>query len=227
MNEGFTYSTLLDLYHGQGKTTKQIAQQCHRSQETIRSLLHNFDIEIKDSYKRIASLRPPKEVLEELYLQKHQSTVQISTKFNTTPRSVLDWLKSYDIPRRTLSEAAKLREPTKGRTIRLKKRKVSYQGYVFVYDPHHPRADHNGYVREHILVWERFHNKSLPTGWVVHHLNGIKSDNRPENLVAMTKARHIDQAAPYKKRIRQLEIEIEQLRHALANNQLTFFLGEN
>jgi hypothetical protein len=82
----------------------------------------------------------------------------------------------------------------------------------------HPRANKQGYVYEHIVVWERAHNKLLPKGWVVHHLNGIKDDNRPENLVAMPKNAHARLAEPYQKRIRELEatkaILIERLKNA-------------
>lgn len=38
--------------------------------------------------------------------------------------------------------------------------------------------------------------------WV---LNGIKEDNRPENLVAMKAGEHIHQVKPYQKRIKELE----------------------
>ncbi|HEX2676201.1 MAG TPA: HNH endonuclease [Polyangiales bacterium] len=56
-------------------------------------------------------------------------------------------------------------------------------GYVFLHSPNHPHADEKGYVEEHRLVAERVHKLLLPREAVVHHLNEIRSDNRPSNLV--------------------------------------------
>lgn len=57
------------------------------------------------------------------------------------------------------------------------------KGYVLVRNPSHPRAKSNsGYVLEHILVMEEFLGRYLAEGEQVHHLNGIKDDNRLENL---------------------------------------------
>jgi len=78
-------------------------------------------------------------------------------------------------------------------------------GYIFIKDREHPRADGAGYVAEHILVWEQTHNKPLPKGWCVHHLNGITDDNRPKNLKGLPNKKHSLVLQAKAKRIQELE----------------------
>lgn len=68
-----------------------------------------------------------------------------------------------------------IREPRGGRH-------VNGDGYVLIYKPNHPNAGGNGYVREHTLVMSRVLSRPLLPGESVHHLNGVRDDNRPENL---------------------------------------------
>ena len=64
-------------------------------------------------------------------------------------------------------------------------------GYVMVQCKEHPRASKcGGYVPEHILVAEKKIGRYLTENEVVHHINGRKWDNKPENLAVMTKSEH-------------------------------------
>lgn len=131
--------------------------------------------------------------------------------------------KRYGIPLRSVSQATILAfRKNPGAIPRGERRhtwkggrRKSSKGYVYVLNPNHPRADRQGYVAEHLLVWEKTHGKLLPEGSVIHHLNGIKTDNRPENLVALRTTKHSHVLRAKAERIRHLEAEVSKLRGAL------------
>lgn len=69
-------------------------------------------------------------------------------------------------------------------------RKVTPAGYVLLWMPDHHLANPMGYVFEHRLVWEQANDRELLPDERVHHIDGIRSNNTPENLVALTNSRH-------------------------------------
>lgn len=67
---------------------------------------------------------------------------------------------------------------------------VTWAGYIKVRTVGHPRADSKGYVHQHVLVMEAAIGRHLAGDEVVHHENGVKADNRIENLRLMDCREH-------------------------------------
>jgi hypothetical protein len=73
----------------------------------------------------------------------------------------------------------------KDRSVELQSKQKSAldkSGYVLLYLPNHPNASVNGQYAEHRLVMEQKLGRLLVRNENVHHKNGIRNDNRPENL---------------------------------------------
>ena len=97
--------------------------------------------------------------------------------------------------------------------------KKRHLGYVMVKlskdDFFYPMADSKGYVREHRLIMAKHLNRCLLPWEVVHHKNGIRDDNRLENLELLPTSKYHLIDTVTKRYIKQLERENAELKAAL------------
>ena len=107
------------------------------------------------------------------YRTLEKSSIQIAKEIGVTKRTILNWLHKFKIPIRVKSET----------TTHLQEgEKMKSGGYIIVKRTNHPKAGGNGCVLEHKLVMEEMLGRYLKHGEIIHHINGVKTDNRPENL---------------------------------------------
>ncbi len=86
--------------------------------------------------------------------------------------------------------------------------RITKDGYIMVYQPEHPNAIKN-YILEHRLIAEQTIGRLLKKSEIVHHLNGIRTDNRPSNLAVVTPKTHSNRT--FIKQLQQRIRELEQL----------------
>ena len=65
---------------------------------------------------------------------------------------------------------------------RAKINKQKDSGYTLLYLPDHPDCSVSGLIMEHRVIMEKMIGRRLVLNENVHHKNGVRNDNRPENL---------------------------------------------
>lgn len=141
--------------------------------------------------------------LRELYYNQKMTQKQIAKLFGCTPATIAYRMRKYGM--KVLPNSIRWTQEMKEkaaeyglRSVEKRRKKTLYgghekkksDGYIVVYCPNHPNANKSGYVAKHRLVMEQHIGRLLLKDEVVHHINGIKDDNRIENLKLMTEHEH-------------------------------------
>lgn len=117
----------------------------------------------------------PRSVVEPL-VDAGMSTPQIAAALGCSSTRVYQLLREYGLQARSGHL-----QPKPWRRLA----RVRFSGYWMLYRPEHPHADKRGRVMEHRLVMEEQLGRYLQPEEVVHHMNHVRDDNRPENLMVL------------------------------------------
>ena len=100
--------------------------------------------------------------------------MEIAKVLNCCEHSIRRYLRRYNIPK--------------------KYGRIKAHGYIKVWVSNHPNAfDEHHYVYEHRLIMEQKLGRYLKLDEIVHHKNGIRNDNRLENLQLTDNKKHKNQ----------------------------------
>ena len=224
--------TLKTLYVEQQLSCRQIASQFGVSQTKVLRELSHLGCHIRRQTNR-ADLDTEKII--GLYSNQKLSSRQVAAELNyklSTVRSILKdsgVLRSHKQATTVGLQEGRIKPLLPEMTKRYKGGIIEEGGYIKVRQPSHPKADARGYVRRSHLVWEEVHNRFLPEDWLIHHINGIKTDDNPRNLLGMPKSQHhgflVQQAT--QERIRELEVQNRHLLGLLEMEQGGYYTSDN
>jgi len=219
-----TKEILYDLYWNKENSIGEIAHIFNIPEVSISNYFRRFNIPRRNSgeYHAIAikhgkmkgkSITISAEELRSLYWDDKLSLYDIAKRLGCSPDTIHYKMKKFGIPTRSVKQRNQLVYDNGNRLKRGRFQKPDTR-YIMILRPAHPRANKHGFIAEHLEVWEKANGKTLPEGWVIHHINGIKDDNRPENLAGMPMKNHhgflVDQVL--KKRICQLDSELKAIK---------------
>lgn len=127
-----------------------------------------------------------KTILENMYHRDNMTLKEIANKLNMSYKHIRSLLIHYDISRRIPKARNQFGEKNPNWKSGKDGRRITKRGYVYIRCPSHPRASRNhNYVPEQVLIMERYLQRYLTENELVHHINGIRTDNRIENLQVM------------------------------------------
>lgn len=168
---------IIALYQS-GKTSYQVAEAMHISQPTVIYRLRSAGVPRRTRWEHFASV-PLAEALRRY--ANGESAPKIAAEIGVTPAAIYVGLRRYGMTARPKTKPPCASGPASPSWK--SGRHVSY-GYTYLWLAPNLR------VQEHRFVMEQHLGRMLKPGEIVHHLNGIRSDNRIDNLCVTTRKHH-------------------------------------
>lgn len=130
-------------------------------------------------------------------LQSGESLRSIAKSIGVCYQNIQYWRERWGLPKLKQNQLSGPEHPNwKGGNS------VDKWGYRLLYAPE--RIKSHPYTYEHVLVAEKMIGRRLKRNEHVHHINEIKLDNRPENLLVCTASQH----RTIHRQLEQLAIEL-------------------
>lgn len=101
---------------------------------------------------------------------------QMGKLLGSKRQTIHAFLKKHSIPYQKQRRVGPVNGRWKGGRI------IDHDGYVLIKKHDHPYKNRHSYVREHRLVMEQVLGRYLEPNEVIHHKDGNKQNNHPDNL---------------------------------------------
>lgn len=144
-------------------------------------------------------LRPSDEIIYDLYVNKKMNLVQICRLYGMKDKS------RHLISERLKLMGVEIRQDKGINHHNWKGGKITKgDGYIGIWQPDHIRADSQGYVYEHTLVYEKEKGILPSKDQVIHHIDIDKKNNSIENLYLCNHKEHIEIHRSLEKLVKEL-----------------------
>ncbi len=162
-----------EQYINQKLSIYQIAEKCECNPVTIWGWLRKYNIPMRDGQWKKGHMPWNKD-------KKGIFSEESKRKMSESKKGIIPWNKGKDCPQLKGNKNSHWKGG----------KHYSNEGYVYVLKSMISWKKSNGYIQEHRLIMEENLKRGLWDWEVVHHINGIKDDNRIENLYLCNDNRH-------------------------------------